>query len=377
MNGLIRKSLSQSINISPLKNEVEEKKNDNLEEMPNKDKILSFFSNQKNIKNPYTKTTANVNTEKGKINKFFFRQQSLRLSKTNNFPFNKNIPSSISNLRRKSINLLDKEENKINSNINTYNLNVNNMTNNNRNINSNMMNSNSNNYDELNSSTFNNKSIKIIDKNNYYQNGEVYRNKILPHKSRNFVSNLTIKDPNDFDVSEEDRMFDQFLNEKPKKNKLKKEKKKIKIKLKKKKLKPVFSYHSPLNKIYKRIPEIMDQIENTKKLKESMSLYKYQNLLLEVGSQNLNKEIRDKLNDKFVSLRKFTQKPYALFRQCLDKIENREKEIIQSINTKQDFYKKKMKEKKYRTIYISRSMDYKELPNIRFLKQNKPKFKFK
>ena len=369
MNDLLRKSFSQSMHASPLKSQDEEKKNDNLDEMPNKDKILSFLSNQKNIKIPYANTTANLNTEKGKANKFFFRQQSLKLSETNDFPFKKNIFNTIRNLRRKSINILDKEKNKINSNINTYNLNVNNMTNNNRNINSNMMNSNSNNYDALNSSTLiNNISIKSI-----------YNNKILPHKSRNFVSKLTIKDPNDFEVSEEDRMFNQFLNEKPKHNKLKKEKKKIKIKikLKKKKPKPVFSYHKALNNIYKRIPEVMDQIESTKKLKESMSLYKYQNLLLEVGSQNLNKEIKDKLNDKFISLRKFTEKPYALFRQCLDKIENREKEIIKSINTKQNFYKKKMKEKKYRTIYISRSMDYRELPNIRFLKQNKPKLKFK
>ena len=374
MNDLLRKSFSQSMHASPLKNQEEEKKNDNLDEIPNKDKLLSLLSNQKNTKFPYTNTTANLNTEKGKTNKFFFRQQSLRLSKTNNFPFNKNISSSISNLRRKSINISDKDKIKINSNFNTYNLNANSMKNNNRNINSNMMNSNSNNYDALNSSTMNNKSIS---KNYYYQSGEVYRNKMLSHKSRNFVSKLTIKDPNYFDVSEEDRMFNQFLNEKPKQNKLKKEKKKIKIKLKKKKLKPVFSYHKALSNIYKRIPEVMDQIENTKKLKESLSLYKYQNLSLEVGSQNLNKEIRDKLNDKFISLRKFTEKHYALFRQCLDKIENREKEIIQSINTKQDFYKKKMKEKKYKTIYISRSMDYRELPNIRFLKQNKPKLKFK
>jgi len=375
MNDSLRNSFSQSVNASPIKNQEEEKKNDNLDEIPNRDKMLSFFSNQKNIKIPYTNTLSNLNTEKGKTNKFFFRQQSLRLSKTNNFPFNKNISGSISNLRRKSINILDKEKNKISSNINTYNLNVNNMINNNKNINSNM-NSNSNNNDLLNSSTINNKSIS---KNYYYQSGEIYRNKILPHKSRNFISKLTIKDPNDFDVSEEDRMFNQYMNEKekPKQNKTKKEKKKIKIKLKKKKLKPVFSYHSALNKIYKRIPEVMNQIESTKKLKESMSLYKYQNLLLEVGSQNLNKEIRDKLNDKFISLRKFTEKPYALFRQCLDKIENREKEIIESINTKQDFYKQKMKEKKYKTIYISRSMDYKELPNIRFLKHYKPKLKFK
>ena len=366
MNGPLRKSFSQSINISPLKNQGEEKKNDNFDGIPNKDKILSFLSNKKTIKIPNIKTISNFNTEKGKANKFFFRQRSLRLSDTNNFPFNKNISSTISNLRRKSINILDKEKNKISSNINTYNLNVNKMINNNRNINSNMLNSNSNNYDALNSSTFNNKSIKNI-----------YQNKILPHKSLNFASKLTIKDPNDFAISEEDRMFNQFLNEKPKQKKIKKEKKKVKIKLKKKKLKPVFSYNKALNNIYKRIPEVMDQIESTKKLKESMSLYKYQNLLLEVGSQNLNKEIRDKLNDKFVSLRKFTQKPYALFRQCLDKIENREKEIINSINTKQDFYKKKMKEKKYRTIYISRSMDYRELPNIRFLKHRKPKLKFK
>lgn len=345
MNDLLRKSFSQALNISPLKNQEEEKKNDNIDEISNKDKILSFLSNQKNTKMPYINTTTNINTEKGRTNKFFFRQQSLRLSKTNNFPFNKNITSSISNLRRKSINIFDKEKDKISSNINTYNINVNNMINNNinRNINSNV-NSNSNINDLLNNSTINN-SIKTISKNYYYQSGEVYRNKILSHKSRNFISKLAIKDPNDFDVSEEDRMFNQFLDEKPKQIKLKKEKekekKKIKIKLKKKKLKPAFSYHSELNKIYKRIPEVMDQIESTKKLKESMSLCKYQNLLLEVGTKNLNKEIRDKLNDKFISLRKFTEKPYALFRQSLDKIENKEKEIIESINTKQDFYKKK------------------------------------
>ena len=36
-----------------------------------------------------------------------------------------------------------------------------------------------------------------------------------------------------------------------------------------------------------------------------------------------------------------------------------------------------MKEKKYKTIFFSRSMDYRELPNIRFLKPNKPKHKYK
>ena len=34
-----------------------------------------------------------------------------------------------------------------------------------------------------------------------------------------------------------------------------------------------------------------------------MSLLKYQNLLMDVGTKNLNRETREKLNNKFMTLR--------------------------------------------------------------------------
>ena len=106
-----------------------------------------------------------------------------------------------------------------------------------------------------------------------------------------------------------------------------------------------------------------------------MSLNRYQNLLLDVGSKNLPRETRDKLNDKFVSLRKSIDKAYVLFRDSLDKIEDEEKDIIDSINTQQDFYKKKMMENKYYTLAMSINLDDKTLPNLKLLKVRKPKYK--
>ena len=69
----------------------------------------------------------------------------------------------------------------------------------------------------------------------------------------------------EFEISEEDKMFDQFSLEKKKKiKKIKLRTKKLKIK--KKKIKLFNSFEAPLKKVYKKIPQIINKIESTKKL---------------------------------------------------------------------------------------------------------------
>ena len=163
-------------------------------------------------------------------------------------------------------------------------------------------------------------------------------------------------------------MFNQYKIKKDKNDKIIKSKSKVKIKLKKKKQNTLKSYNAALGKVYKKMPKILNQIETTKKLKGSMSLLKYQNLLLDVGTKNLNRETRQKLNNKFISLRKFSDKVYDLFKESLDKIEKKEKRIIESINTQQNYYKRKMKEKKFDTISALKSPPFFRLPNLQFHK---------
>lgn len=321
-----------------------------------------------------------------KTSKKLFKQQSLTLSQLHNMPFNsQKLISTNFNLRKnslksvkmnifrqRSINYSNTKLNNFNKIINIKNFNkINNYNSNNLIIN------NTNNKDTLDNSITSNRSTKKnINRIKSYQN-ILNKNQNINYNNRNQEKMLKIKNPYDFEVSEEDKMFNQYKVETPKKLKTKKEKSKIKLKLnmKKEKLKSIFSYHSPLDKVYKKFPQVLDEINKTKKLKFKMSLNRYQNLLLDVGSKNLPRETRDKLNDKFVSLRKSIDKAYVLFRDSLDKIEDEEKDIIDSINTQQDFYKKKMMENKYYTLAMSINLDDKTLPNLKLLKVRKPKYK--
>ena len=297
-----------------------------------------------------------TSTSEKKILKTFFKQKTLNISQNKIDIFNKKATSSNYNIRKKSTNQLKihEELNKFNS---LYNTNTNNTN---------------NNYDSVNINLMRNNSKHSTKKFDTVKNGDFYRNNPNLNynigKSLNQISMIKIKKPDDFEVSEEDRMFNQYKIKKSRNDVIKKSKTKVKIKLKKKKFNNLKSYDAALGKVYKKIPKILNKIENTKKLKGSMSLLKYQNLLLDVGSKNLNRETRQKLNNKFVSLRKFSDKVYDLFKESLEKIEKKEEKIIESINKQQNYYKRKMREKKYETISMFKSPPFFSLPNLQFHK---------
>ena len=204
--------------------------------------------------------------------------------------------------------------------------------------------------------------------NDMNQETEIYQ------KSNTIFPSIRIK-KGEFEISEEDKMFDQFLLKK-KNKKIKKEKAKIKLKTKPKKKKLNFynSNELPLNKVYKRIPLILNKIESTKKLKNSFSLLKYQNLLLDIGSKNLDWDSRVKLTNEFHNLRNITNKKYELLRNSVKDIENQEKEIIDDVNRQQEYYKKNMREKNYYCMTIG--MNFYSIPNLKF-HRTLTKLKFK
>ena len=207
---------------------------------------------------------------------------------------------------------------------------------------------------------FNNKTEDIYtNSTNYYDTNQ----ETEKYQRSNIMPIIRIK-KGDFEISEEDKMFDQYLLKK--KKKIKKEKAKIKIKIKPKKKKLIFynSYELPLNKVYKKIPLIMNKIESTKKLKNSFSLLKYQNLLLDIGSKNLDWDSKNKLNNEFTHLRNITNKKYELLRNSVKAIENQEKKIIDNINKQQEYYKKNMRENNYYCMTIG--MNFYSIPNLKF-----------
>lgn len=321
----------------------------------NNTKINFFFKNKNKMPTIILNSKNNGQMEllgkEKKYSKQFFKQKSLTLSQNQNTPFHNKTLNSKLNLRKKSTNSL-----------NTYNNKFNNI----------------NNLEILNTSINPTRSSKKISNKFYiYQNEDNYKNQNTLYNSGmtsiNPLSTISIKkkNPDDFEVSEEDKIFNQYKKQKLEKNKSKKGKTKVKIKLKKKKYtkyNPFSSYDAALVKVYKKIPKIMSIIENTKKLKGNMSLFKYQNLLMNVGTKNLNRETREKLNNKFVTLRTFSDKGYNLLNESLESIEKKEKKIIDSINTQQNYYKRKMKENNYHTISTSRNIGFLNLPNLKFHK---------
>ena len=163
---------------------------------------------------------------------------------------------------------------------------------------------------------------------------------------------------NPFEVNEEDKLFKKLLTKK-KNNK------------KERKLRFYNSHDAPLSKVYKKIPYILNQLNQVKKLKNDMSLVKYQKALLEIGSKVLNRDLSSKLNLKFIEIRKSTEKKYDYLEKEIIKIEEKEKKIIKKINTQQNFFKKIMvNNNKSNWIYgQNKKIDY--FPEINFIPLSK------
>ena len=206
--------------------------------------------------------------------------------------------------------------------------------------------------------TFSNKNIRTI------QSSKSLINNIKIYKNKNIINSTKIinskekekekeKEYNPFEVEEEDKIFKKIM-------KIKKKKKK------QKKLKLFNSHDAPLSKVYKNIPYILTQLNKVKKLKNNMSLAKYQKTLFDVGSQVLNRDLTYKLNLKFSEIRRSTEKKYDYFEGEIDSIEEKEKKIIKKINTQQNFFKNIMvKNNKSKWVYgISKKVDF--FPNINF-----------
>ena len=215
----------------------------------------------------------------------------------------------------------------------------------------------------------NNKEHLLLSNSNYYDvnyDGDIYQfSSVMP-------TSTTKKD--EFEISEEDKMFDQFSLKKKKKIKKVKIKTKHKIKLKKKKMNLFNSYEAPLNKVYKKITQIMNKIELTKKLKNLYSLLKYQNLLFDIGSKTLDWNSKAKLNNQFNNLRNISDKKYELLEKSIRDIENKEKEIIDRVNKQQDQYKKNMRENNYYCMTIG--MNFHNIERLKFYR-TLTKFKHK
>ena len=346
MNERLRKSFSNSTNLS--KTRISLRKDANIGSFHHmKNKLPTIVINSKNSE------LLGFSKDDKNFSKSLLKQKSLNLSKTQHYHLKKKITHSNFNLRKNSTNTLN-----INTKINSNN--------------------NSNNIAPLNYNQMR-KSDKLVSKHflaseNTYDQTISYNNRLNININPLIIKK--IKNPNDFAVSDEDRIFNQFKKKKDDKSKLKNKKMKMKAKIKKQKLNKFSSYDAALSKVYKQIPRIINKIENTKKLKGNMSLYKYQNLLMDVGTKNLNRETREKLNNKFMTLRNLSDKRYNLFKDTLENIETEEKKIIESINTQQNYYKKKMNEPRFNAT-LSRNLGFLRLPNLEFRQLIKPKIKYK
>lgn len=174
-----------------------------------------------------------------------------------------------------------------------------------------------------------------------------------------------------FEISENDKIFNELQRfTKAKLQKSNQNKKNVEIKKKQNKsyntrYNTNTSKNQTLNKIYKTNKEIMKKLEKSKKLKDSLSLQKYQKLLLKVGSKNLDIPTKIKLEKTFLSLRKSPKRKMNIL-ESLVTFENLEKKIINSINSKQFLYQKKIKE--INSLSSSRPAfgGLKTLPKIKF-----------
>ena len=313
----------------------------------NKKKIPSILINSKNseifnLKELNESNETKENNTDYKNTNLILKQKSLALSKTNkNFFKNKILSQNEIQKKQSYNNLLKYKSNNYFPIKNNFIKNIPSLSQFKRDI------------------LLNNKENNLTNSSNYYDfnfDSDIYQKSSI-------IPTITTKHY-DFEISEEDKMFDQYLL------KRKKTKKKIKIKLRhkiksdKKKLNFFNSYEAPLKKVYKKIPQIMNKIELTKKLKNSFSLLKYQNLLFDIGSKNLDWDSKAKLNNEFTNLRNRTNKEYELLRKSVRDIEKKEKKIIDNINRQQNHFKKNMKENNYYCMTIG--MNFHSIPNIKF-----------
>ena len=336
------KLINNMYTINTLNNNNEQNKSNNMNFM---------VYSQKKIPNikiiPNNTETIEISKSNKDYRKAFFKQKTLNATQGKNQFLNSNIAAK--SKRKQSINYV-RSHLLINNNINNYGIeDYNNMIKTPKNL--------INILKDDNLSKSNEKSINF---NRKYHNTII----VSPY------AEVKIKDPDDFQVSEEDRMFNQYTTLKVLKKKKEKKEKTVKIKLKKKLVRNFFNItHNPvLAKVYKKMPQIFEKIEDTKKLKYNMSLLKYQNLLMNVGTKNLNLETKQKLHNKFKSLRSMSNRKYSLFQEYLQMIEEKEEKIIKSINTQQDFYKKEMKKSRYNTFSATRIVNDFGLPNLKFYK---------
>ena len=197
--------------------------------------------------------------------------------------------------------------------------------------NTNLNSINNNNNDSLKNLYFReNKKMKTLSKMSSSRNIDKDFSKIVQNSKENKEKEKEKDSNNPFQIEEEDKIF------------------------------------NPLSKVYKRIPYVLTKLNEVKKQKNEMTLMNYQNRLLEVGSKVLKRDVREKLNKKFIEIRKITEKNYDYFERVLDSIEDEEKEIINKINTQQNFFKRIMiNNNKENLIYgLTKKHDF--FPKIKF-----------
>lgn len=134
------------------------------------------------------------------------------------------------------------------------------------------------------------------------------------------------------------------------------------------------TFDGALYKVYKKIPQTMHKIEKVKRMKETLPLFEYQNLLLKTGGKVLPKESRQQLFQKFRFIRKSIEKEYGLFKEVLPEIEKKEQKIITQINLRQRKYNKTMspgKKEDKKASFFNFNTNF--LPEIKFIKT--PKYK--
>ena len=217
--------------------------------------------------------------------------------------------------------------------------------------NTNLNSINNNNNDSLKNLYFReNKKMKTLSKMSSSRNIDKDFSKIVQNSKENKEKEKEKDSNNPFQIEEEDKIFKKLMKKK------KKRKKKLTLQ----------SYDNPLSKVYKRIPYVLTKLNEVKKQKNEMTLMNYQNRLLEVGSKVLKRDVREKLNKKFIEIRKITEKNYDYFERVLDSIEDEEKEIINKINTQQNFFKRIMiNNNKENLIYgLTKKHDF--FPKIKF-----------
>ena len=154
----------------------------------------------------------------------------------------------------------------------------------------------------------------------------------------------TEKKINPLEIQEEDKIFDQYniVNKNKDDNK---ENQKNKNKSRNYFLgmnsKTTSSFHKNslsedqriLNNIYKISPQFIERIEKAKKSKDKFNLINYQVNLINTIGDSFSKDALKKLEKKFKYLRNFTYQKISLNKKFISRVEKKEKDIIESINS--------------------------------------------